>query len=107
MLYLSGLVLSSKYYWDRKNKWITYSFFYFLLCLAGIYFGFILELDGLRNTVLVYTILMAMSKLNEFYFTHIGEPVVYVFFTCAILYYIALKLNQNPEFIVSIFKNND
>ena len=72
-----------------------------------MFIGCMLEMDGLRNTALVYACLFALCKFNEFYFSVASNIYVYIFFTCALLFFIAYELSKNPEFVISIFINED
>jgi len=72
--------------------------------ILSIYFGSVYSLDGMKNTAIVYLHLWSLEKFTEGYFelTDNGWPLA--LFVFCFIYYVAYKLNANPEFIVMMFK---
>ena len=75
-----------------------------LILAAGLFTSTTLSMDGLRNTIIVYGILWAIEKYHELFFALSKNVWIYVFTISALSYYLALKINSNPQFVIDMFK---
>ena len=70
---------------------------------CALYFGLMYDMYGLKNTAITFFVLYCMQKNCEFHFEARINGCVYVFYLCIFLYFVAVWLNNHPEFVVSIF----
>ena len=109
ILYLSLLIMSSDGYHtyvNKSNLYIKYNIIMVLFITAGIGLGLTYSLTGLANTAIVYTILWGIEKFHEVYFKLFKSASVFIFFCCLGLYFIAMEINKNPQFIVNMFSSD-
>lgn len=106
-IHLFGLLIISSKHYRRRNGGDAYAelnFISLVIMLAGLYFSSINDLSGMRNTIIVYGILWLIEKYHEIYFAVSSSIWFYLFSMSALLYYLALRINSNPEFVVDMFK---
>lgn len=64
--FMSLLILSTGY--ARNDKYLISNFFMLVTLTLGMYFGFVYQMDGLRNTSIVFSVFWLMEKYYELYF---------------------------------------
>ena len=75
-----------------------------MIMAVGLYFSSTLGLTGMRNTIIVYAILWLIEKYHEIYFSLSKNIWLYMFSISLLTYYLALRINANPQFVVDMFK---
>ena len=117
ILFLAHLIMSSRYYsFDglyhltrekRIQRYVIRNLMAFTAYCAGIGFGAVYAMDGLRNTAIVYFVLWVIEKYHELYFKITDNIWLFVFRLSAFVCWAALEINKHPEFIVEMFKAVD
>jgi len=120
VLHLAMLIFSYKryryydyhsYYGEKKkipflfNYWFRQSLMVILLLLS-LFFGTIWSITGMRNTAYTFTVLYIWEKYAEIHEQKGWSGWVLIFILSVSVYYIAVYLHSNPEFVVSLFNYN-
>ena len=108
--YLALLIYSSRYY-SRGNSvdkttttpYVVRNALAICSMVVGLLIGQVYVLQGMYNTCLTYLVLWLIEKYHEIFFQVSHNVVVFAFTIFGLMYWAALYLNQNPEFIVSLF----
>jgi hypothetical protein len=91
------LIFSCRYYGRRDSfKYGLINFIY--LVILGIFLAVssIYNIEGLRNTTIVYIVLWGLEKYTEFYFSVIKNGWLFFFSFSVMAYFAALEIHKNP-----------
>ena len=102
------LIASSKHYRrSDRDTYLPLNVLMIVLVVAAVMIGSTYNMEGLRNTAIVYFFLWCGEKYTEIYFGITQEIWLFIFMTSVIMYYVALEVNKHPEFVVSIFQSQN
>ena len=102
---LGLLIISSKYYRRHGNQaYELLNIVSLAIMLGGLYVSSTRGMTGMRNTIIVYGIIWLIEKYHEIYFALTKNIWLYMFSLSLLCYYLALRINSNPQFVVDMFK---
>jgi len=87
------------YGWYVKSNSLT-----LLVYCSAMLFGGSWGLIGLKNTATTYLVLWCIEKYFELAKKFLDAVVVFAFVFFIFVYYMAMWLHSNPEFVISLFQ---
>jgi hypothetical protein len=109
LLNLGLLILTNHYYGcvetrnGRRLSYMEKQTIMVIQLFACIFIGTVYGIPGLANTGFVFFVLYCIEKYVEMHLVCEWNGWVLVFASSVVLYYSALYLHRNPEFIISLF----
>lgn len=95
-IFLALLIMSSDDLRHNHGRWIPANLMMIFMIVLCMGIGSTYNIEGLRNTAIVYTVLWGLEKYNEIYWRFTSNPWFFIFSLSAFIYYVALYLNMHP-----------
>ena len=93
IFYLSTLIISSKYNYDVNKSYALNNIFTLIALVAGLAISSIYNIEGLRNTAIVYSVLWSIEKYHEIYYTYLKDAWIFIFTLSLMSYFIAIYIH--------------
>jgi len=104
VFFLALLIMSSKFYFAKKDSYVALNCAMVFFLLSFHLFGQVAGLFGMSNTATVFTVLWIAEKYADIHISSHWNGWVLVFILSVTTWRCALWLHLHPDFVVSLFE---